>query len=392
MIDTIRLKLTRFKVINTDNFFCGTNAQSLIPYIDTLKDNKCYWDIPSDGNYQEYHLKSYIKYQPLGYRPSRIVIKDIPIHIIRFWLEIEISLPKVIYGHNFCELQKDHFGIVINSLYEMLLQFGVQIDPEELATTTSISRIDFCKNVLIQSSAKDFIRLLQKVRKKRCVTYDRYETSVLFGNRQQGLIVYDKVEEITKVLRDKKYNNKASKEYEVAKIVDAYKKAHGLEIIRIEHRLLNRQTIKREIGLLIGRYPLSLKDVFDTRICSAILQKHWFRAIPEEKLKLLLLGEKNLNLIFDRIATASNQLSSPFNPLSVIYVKLISEIGEKEADKKILRIKSSSSLNNYKKALQSFAPQIFFMIPALKIIGKLLNPYKNFLPFLFLLFLFNYGK
>lgn len=385
MIDTIRLKLNKFKVINSDNFFCKRGTEKFIPFIDTLNNNQCYSTIFSEGNYQEYHLKSYIKYEPHFYRPSRIVVKDIPVNPIRFWLEIEVSLPKVLYGHNFYEIQQTQFETVINSLYDMLLQFGIQIDLNELRTTTSISRIDFCKNILIRSTAKNFIQLLLKFQKDRSHTYDKFDTSVLFANKQQGLIAYDKIEEITKVLRDKSYNNRASKEYEVAKILNSHKR----NVIRIEHRLLNRQTIKREIGPITGSYPLTFENIFKTDISSRILLKHWSKAISEEKLKLLLLGEKQVSFIFDELKKSAEHSSKKFNPFSTTYIKLLYEVGEKETNRRILSVKSSGTLNNHKKQFLALAQQVFFTIRGWRTISALQNHYRTFRYSLSLLFQLN---
>lgn len=374
MIDTVRLKLSRFKIINKDNFFRVTKAGTIIPYINTLTDNGCYRSIPSDGNYQEFHLKSHIKYEPLGYRPAKIIIKDIPKQQIRFWLVIEVSLPKVFYGHNFYEIHDAQFEAIINSIYDMLLQFGIQIDIEELRVTTGISRVDYCKNILIKSSAKSFANLMQKFQKSRSRTYDKYETSVLFANKQQGLTVYDKVEEVTKILRKKSYNNRTSKEFEVARILNEHKKIHDLEVIRVEHRLLNRQTIKRELSPLINSpYPFTLREIFNAKVGSQLLMKHWSKTISEEKLKLLLLGEQNLSTLFDGLVSATHKASFKFNPYAALYIKLLSEVGEKAADKRILRIKSHGSLNSYKKELLEVAKEVFFMTRDLRTIERFLK-------------------
>lgn len=386
-IDTVKLKLNRFKIVNRDTFYHPKSPDSLIPFIDTLRNNSCYWSIPSDGNYQEFHLKSYIKYQPFGYKPAWVAVKDVPFsrNRIRFWLEIEISLFKVLNGHNAYEyaLQENQFNEVTQAIYNMLLQFGIQIDIEELRTTTNIIRIDYCKNTLIQSPVKDFIKLLQKLRKSRSQICYEYESSILFGNKQQGLAIYDKVEEVTKVLRNKYFNNRESKEYQVAKILDTYRKVHGLEVIRIEHRLFNHQTIKRELSPLIGFYPFTLKDLFNSQVSSKLLLKHWSKTLSEEKLKLLLLGEKDLSFIFDEVKKALGEKSKGSSDRLAFLIKLFSEVGEEETNQRILKTKNISTLDKNKKSLNELIQQVFFMIPALPIIKRLLNHFKvlNLLPY-----------
>lgn len=378
MIDTVKLKLDKFKFINRVNFNNPKRPDSLVPLIDTLENNSCYWSLPTNGNYQEFLLKSHIKYQPFGYKPAWIVVKDIPFsrNRIRFWLEIEISLPKVFNGHNFYELQENQFNGATQAIYNMLLQFGIQIDIEELRTTTNIIRIDYCKNTLIQSPVKDFIKLLQKLHKSRSRICYEYESSILFGNKQQGLAIYDKVTEVTKVLRDKYYNNRESKEYQVAKILDTYRKVHGLEVIRIEHRLFNQQTIKRELSPLVGFYPFTFKDLFNSQVSSKLLLKHWSKTLSEEKLKLLLLGEKNLSFIFDEVKKALGEKSKGSSDQLAFLIKLFSEVGEVETTKRILKTKSISTVDKNKKSLNELIQQVFFMIPDLRIIKRLLNHFK----------------
>lgn len=384
-IDTVKLRLNRFKVINRDTFYHPKKPDSLIPFIDTLENNSCYWSLPTNGNYQEFLLKSHIKYQPFGYKPAWIAVKDIPFsgNKIRFWLEMEISLPNVFNGHNLYEPQDNQFNEVTQAVYDMLLQFGIQINIEELRTTTNITRIDYCKNTLIQSPVRDFIKLLQKLHKPRSRICYEYESSILFGNKQQGLTIYDKVEEITKVLRNKYYNNRKSKQYQIAKILDTYRKIHGLEVIRIEHRLFNHQTIKRELGPIIGFYPFTFKDLFNSQVSSKLLLKHWLKTASEEKLKLLLLGEKNAAFIFDEVEKVIGEKSRRSLDRLTLLIKLFSEVGEEGTNKRILKIKHTSSLDKYKRSLHELIQQVFFMIPDLRIIKRLLNPFKvlNLLPY-----------
>ena len=208
---------------------------------------------------------------------------------------------------------------------------------------------------------------------------------MLFANKQQGLIAYDKIEEITKVLRDKSYNNRASKEYEVAKILNSHKR----NVIRIEHRLLNRQTIKREIGSITRSHPLTFENIFKTDISSKILLKHWSKAISEEKLKLLLLGEKQVSFIFDELKKSAEHSSKKFNPLSTTYIKLLYEVGEKETNRRILSVKSSGTLNNHKKQFLALAQQVFFTIRGWRIISALQDHCRTFPYSLSPLFQFN---
>src|SRR5256885_8191838 len=164
-MDTIVFKLFLFKLLTSDNFY--HKSGKAVPLVNTLENRSCYWTIPTDGFYQEYRLKSSLKYQPLGYRPWRVRIKDIPQNRVRFWLEIEASIPKTLFGHNLYETQEAQVEEAVKAIYDMLLQFGIETSIEEIRTNTKISRVDICKNILIQTPTGDFIKLLQKLQKKR---------------------------------------------------------------------------------------------------------------------------------------------------------------------------------------------------------------------------------
>ena len=350
MIDTIKIILTRFKVVNPELFYSPSGKQ--LPFIDTL-DGKTtsYYEIYSDGNFQIYFLKKAIKFKPYNYRPAFICIKDIPQLRTRFLLEINISLPKIIYGHNFYELVDSQFNEVVEVIRNLLLQFGIEVTHEDIRLCDRIQRIDYSRNFLLElSTCKEFIPLIKKFSKGKRYTNDpQYKTSAIFKNKQQYLIIYDKVAEITSVLLDKTYNNRNSKEYEVARLLQEYKKIHGLEVLRIEHRLLRSTSIYLELKGLIGHEPpFTFEEVFSSSVSSKVLEKHWGMVATEAKMKLLILGEKRVGENWDEIQRITKQLEKPFDPYAVLYSKLLSESSEEEANTKITRSKSKSSLKTYK--------------------------------------------
>lgn len=353
MIDTIKITLTRFKVINPELFYNHLGLR--LPFIDTLEGKTgCYYKIPSDGYFKIYYLKSHLRYLPFLYRPQLVCIKDIPQSRTRFLLEFNVSLPKIIYGHNLYELVDSQFDEVVEAIRNLLLQFGIEVKSDDISNCERIQRIDYSRNFLLQlSTCKEFIYLIKKLSKgKRYTNEPRFETSAIFKNKQQYLIVYDKVAEMTHILKEKKYNNRKSKEYEVAQLLVAYKSVHGLEVLRIEHRLLKSSAIGREVKDIIGhKPPLTFKEVYSSSVSSKVLEKHWEKIATETKMKLLILGEKKVGYIWDEIQKITRQLEKPFDPYAVLYPKLLRESNEEQANTKITRSKSKSTLKTYKKRI-----------------------------------------
>lgn len=347
MMDTIRFRQYRFRVLTTDDFYCTTTDGKTLPRIDTLTNLKCYSTIPSDMNFQAYRLKSVIKTN-YGYTPALIEIRDIPFTWKRFHIVIEIALPKVLYGQNLNEIYEHQWEEIIQAIYTMLLQFGIQISIDELRDTPHISRIDFCKNIVIRSSVEDFIALLQKLKKQRSRTYSKYDTTVSYGTKKKRLVIYDKIKEVI----CNASSDESATTYKLAKLLITLQEVSDIHVIRVEQRLYGRQTIVRELKPLFNSEDITFKSLFSQKVASYILTKHWAKVTHEEKFKLLLLGEKDLHIVLAEISKAARQQPKKnVNPLSILYSKLLFDIGEEATIKDIKSIRSARSLDNYRKSL-----------------------------------------
>lgn len=346
MTDTIRLRLFYIRVINSNNFYCTTTKGKKLPYINTLSNLACYGTIPSDGNFQAYRLMSYLK-MPNGYIPALIEIRDIPFTKMRFSLVVEVAQPKILNGHNLWEIYDYQCEEVIHAIYVMLLQFGIEISIEELQNTQNISRIDFCKNIIIQTPVKNFISLLQKLKKQRSKTNSEYSTTVYYDTKKKRLVVYDKIKEVIA----KADKNPESITYKLAKLLITLQEISNIQVIRVEQRLYGRQAIIRELAPIIDSKEITFKSLFSHKVASYILNKHWSNLAHEEKFKTLLLGGEDLHTIFTETAKVARQQQKKNNPFFALYPKLLSDIGEEATNKDIKGMRSSRRLIDYKKEL-----------------------------------------
>lgn len=347
MIDNISWEQFNFKVHNPNNFYYRGMTRKALPYIDTLKDTTCYQTIPSKGTFEAYRLKRYLR-TPLGYCPALVEIRDIPFTWRRFRLAINVSLPKVLYGNSLQEITAMQLNEIIDAIYVMLMQFGIEVDKEELRNTPNIRRIDFCKNIKIQTPVNQFVSLLTKVSKPRSKTYYSYDESLSWGTKKKRLNVYDKIAETIA----KASSNPETPSFKLKNALNSLKATSEINVFRVEQRLYGRQAIMQEVKPFIQRNDLSLKSLFAQDISSYVLSKHWNALTNEAKFKTLLLGEQKVHTIASQMTRiVRKQGERNVNPVHVLYTKLLNEVGEIKANQSIKDTRKPRTIKDYKKKL-----------------------------------------
>lgn len=364
MIDNIEVALRFFRVVKPDNFY---GRKGIVPpKIDTLKDFSCYATIPTDKNYHAYWLKSQIK-TTLGYRPSKVVIQDIPfVAGKRFCLVINVSLPKILFASNIFEINEEQWREVIDAIYNELLHFGVEISKKELEETQP-RRIDYCKNVIIETPVVDFIASLQKLKKIRAKTFVGYDETIYFNTRKKKTCIYDKILEVI----NKASPNQNDKTYKLAQELKTLQAFSNIHVIRVEQRLFGLPAIRQEVQSIIKSKDITLKSLFNKNVASHVLYKHWTKIATEERFKTLLLGEKEVNVILGGLAKiAEQQQLKNVNPIFVLYSKLLAEIGEGATNNAIKGMRKPRTLVNNKK-------ELYALVKLLPLYDKRLNDYRN---------------
>lgn len=347
MIDNIRLRLYRFRTFNPENFYCTTIQGKETPYVDTLIDFSCHSTIDTNNKYVGYKLKSHLR-TSLGYKPHKILIQDIPFTERRFCLLIDLSLPKMLYGHNVFEITEGQLKEVIDVIYIELLRLGIEIDKEELLITHRISRIDYCKNVLVKKPIPELIEILNELEKQRSKRYYHYTPSISYGSKKKRLNIYDKISEVIA----KASKNPESVTYKLAKLLEVLQKNYDVQIFRIEQRLYGKQTLVRELKDILDQKEITFKTLFSEKIASKILSKHWTQLAHEGKIKALLLGKQDLHFIIEVLTRISRQQTKKnINPFYAIYTKLLQERGEGTANTDMQKMREATSIKTYKKEL-----------------------------------------
>jgi hypothetical protein len=293
MIDMVTATLFRFNIIDPTYF---TDKEGNHPdSINTLSPNYTNKQLPF-GRHRVYLLNHSKVFTENGYVPH-VTIRISPNRRYPYWLTIQWSPNKAVYGHNFYELGELQFNEMIIATVAMLRDCGISIHPIDLITCQKLARIDYGCNVPVTFlTANQIITSLNFFEKNARYQKDRKPyikelrgSHIAFFNKSQYLIFYNKPAEILRVLEHE--NKSHTSHYLFALELREYLKFNSLEVLRIEHRLQNQTAIKRELEPLVGHpYPFTLKEVFNPAIREQILHKHIAQVIGKGSLETFVFG------------------------------------------------------------------------------------------------------
>lgn len=191
-------------------------------------------------------------------------------------LKIEFSLPKLVFGNNFQELQYKNFGRIIQLLSESLKSMGVEVGNEALIHAP-VSAIHYSKNIVLKDGSTPY-HFIQKIKESHVpLMLDTNETDY----RNEGhcykwhcnsheVVFYDKIKELEQAKRGTKRTIEKDGPIQL-KLLDRLAHRHKLEILRMEVRLNKRQKIRQLCGKLGIKTDLTFKSLFKPAIAKKVL-------------------------------------------------------------------------------------------------------------------------
>ncbi len=213
-------------------------------------------------------------------------------------LAIELSLPKLIYGNNFDELENRHFTETVEKLVQVLATMGVRVFTRILVLAP-VSTVHYSKNIpLIDGSTPHY--LVSKIKEANIsLALDVNQTDYrndghgykLHSNSYE-VAFYDKIHDLEKA---NKQGDKRAIEKDNAIQLDlfnAFQKRKRFEVLRMEIRLNQRQ----KIGKLLRDLGINTELVFQNLFSSAISQKvllHYLCEVESGRPRLLDLDANN---------------------------------------------------------------------------------------------------
>ncbi len=165
-------------------------------------------------------------------------------------LKVEFSIPKLLFGNNFDELEDADFPLVVSRLREKLRDMGVLVT-EPILSSAPISSIHFSKNVPLVDYTTPYTYLERLSRINLNQRLDLNQTdfrneghSLKFRANSFEVAFYDKMKDLSKA----KISEKRAEETENViqmKLFEKLEISKPFEVLRMEVRLNKRQKLKQ---------------------------------------------------------------------------------------------------------------------------------------------------
>lgn len=191
-------------------------------------------------------------------------------------LKVELSLPKLLFGNNFNELQFKDFKTVVDKLATVLDTMGITIRPEALSKAP-VSAIHYSKNIILTDGSMPY-HFIQKI-KEANIPFSMDVNQTDYRNEGHSykwhanwfeLAFYDKIKDLEKA----KISSKKAIEKDSDLQLDLFKSLkdrHKLEVLRIEVRLNKRDKLKQLFKKLDIKSDLTFKKLFKPYISKKVL-------------------------------------------------------------------------------------------------------------------------
>lgn len=227
-------------------------------------------------------------------------------------LKIELSLPKLLFGNNFDELQYKDFASITHKLTTVLHSMGITTTPEALAHAPVVA-IHYAKNMLFTDGSTPHY-YINKIKESHIpLSLDINQTdyrndghSYKLHSNAYEVVFYDKIRDLEKAKQsDKRAVEKdnalqldvlkhlrTGKKLEVLRTKVLRTKVLRREVLRMEVRLNKRQKMKQLFAKLGIKAELTFNKLFKPAIAKAILL-HYLEELERRRPQLLDYQQSN---------------------------------------------------------------------------------------------------
>lgn len=268
MIDTIVLTLNsdNFRIIDHSKFSPSTLGLFHPPY----------YNLGGRANFKCVQNPTKTELEKGIYKPRLTVMKRFQAGVNIKVLRIEFSIPKLIFGNNFDEVEETQFEDIIKNLYSALYDMGVLVIPHVLRDAP-VSAVHFSKNIPLTdySTPSLILEKLSKIDLNESLDLNQTDFrngghSLKFRANSFEISLYDKRKDLQKA----KVSEKRAIERDNAiqlELFDQWKPKTPFEVLRMEIRLNQRAKIKQifeknDISIL-----MTFASVFKRTVAQKIL-------------------------------------------------------------------------------------------------------------------------
>ena len=225
-------------------------------------------------------------------------------------LKIELSLPKLLFGNNFQELDDEDFDKIIKKLHTCLLNRGIGITLDNIRSAT-VTGIHYWKNVIVTdyTTSALVIKTIEKLGiTKRLDTghtdFRNEGQAIRFHTNHYELSFYDKVKDLeqAKISEKRAIETDNYIQYDLFNCIR--KQKIRPEILRMECRINNRRNIKKTLNENgIFNNPMTFESLYSKHIARTLLCFFWQKNI-EPSLNIIVLSRQSADAIYTKMRLA----------------------------------------------------------------------------------------
>ncbi|HZW60654.1 MAG TPA: hypothetical protein VFF04_00330 [Candidatus Babeliales bacterium] len=212
-------------------------------------------------------------------------------------IKIALSLPKLVHGNNFMELQYKDFHIIVDRLVAVLKTMGVHTTADIL-TNAPVAAIHYSKNIALTDGSIPY-HYLQKIKEANAhhaldvnqTDYRNDGHSYRWHCNSYEIVFYDKIRDLEKAITSSRRAIEQDNEIQLM-LAHRFQKRKKLEFLRMEVRLNKRQKMRHLFKKLGIAQNLTFKKLFKPAISKKILL-HYMDQLQSRRPLLLDYNPKN---------------------------------------------------------------------------------------------------
>jgi hypothetical protein len=268
MIDTIvlTLKPNLFAITDHDKFDPSTKGLFEAPY----------YRLGRRANFACFQNPSKEELKKGIYKPRLTVTRRMGQNAFITTLKIEFSIPKLLFGNNFDEVEESHFAEVISILQEKLREMGVLVF-RNILENAPVSAVHYSKNITLTdySTPYGILKELAKIDLNQKLDLNQTDFrneghSLKFRANSFEIALYDKRKDLQKA----KISEKRAIERDNVlqfELFDQWKPKAPFEVLRMEIRLNQRVKIKQILEKLHIKSDLTFSSLFNQATAQKVL-------------------------------------------------------------------------------------------------------------------------
>ncbi len=214
-----------------------------------------------------------------------------PLGGVATYLKIELSLPKLLFGNNFDELQLKDFPKLNAKLVVVLKDMGVITTPAQLAQTP-VSKIHYSKNIILTDGSTPYYYISKIKEANVKMSLDVNETnyrndghSYMWHCNSYEVVFYDKIKELENAKKSPRKAIEQDNELQL-NLFDSLRTKKKFEVLRMEVRLNKRPKIKQLLQSLGVNAVPSFRNLFKPAISQKVLL-HYLDELEKRRSPLL---------------------------------------------------------------------------------------------------------